>query len=85
MIPLPHSLLLSTVSGEDAQSRTDRVVLTPWLRFLWEAFRNILDLVRNNKTFEVLYRDVAKRAFKFCLEYKRHSEFRKLCETVRLS
>lgn len=61
------------------------MVLTPWLRFLWEAFRNILDLVRNNKTFEVLYRDVAKRAFRFCLEYKRHSEFRKLCETVRLS
>ena len=78
------SLLLSTVSGEGTQDRTDRVLLTPWLKFLWESYRNILDLLRNNKTFELLYRDVAKRAFEFCLEYKRHSEFRKLCEMVHL-
>jgi translation initiation factor 3 subunit A len=79
----PESLLLSTVSGEDTQSRTDRALLTPWLKFLWESYRNILDLVRNNKTFEDLYRDIARRTFEFCLEYRRHTEFRKLCEMFR--
>jgi len=54
------SLLLNTVSDEDTQARTDRVMLTPWVKFLWESYRNILELTKNNQTFEKLYADVAK-------------------------
>ena len=54
------SLLMSAVSGEDMQDRTDRAILTPWLKFLWESYRQCLDLLRNNVTVEKLYHEVAQ-------------------------
>ena len=42
------SLLLAVVSGAAAQDRMDRTVLAPWLRFLWDSYRNCLELLRNN-------------------------------------
>lgn len=59
------SLLLNTVSDEDTQARTDRVMLTPWVKFLWESYRNILELTKNNQTFEKLYADVAKEGMTY--------------------
>ena len=40
--------MLSTVSGEDDQDRADRTVLTPWVKFLWEVYRHVLDILKNN-------------------------------------
>lgn len=79
---LTSSLLLSTVSSEGEKERTDRVLLTPWVKFLWESYRNILELLKNNNTVQTVYADVAKDAFKFCLNYQRKTEFRKLCDIV---
>ncbi|XP_063963477.1 eukaryotic translation initiation factor 3 subunit A-like [Lytechinus pictus] len=79
----PESLLLSAVSGEDAQARSDRVVLIPWVKFLWESYRQCLDLLRNNNRLEKLYQDVAQDAFRFCQKYQRKTEFRKLCDNLR--
>ena len=52
--------MLSSVSSEDAQDRSDRVLLTPWVKFLWEAYRNILELLRNNNRVERLYHETAQ-------------------------
>lgn len=82
-VQTPEGLLLSSVSVEDTQDRTDRVMLTPWVKFLWEAYRNVLDLLRNNNKVERLYQDTAQQAFKFCLRYNRRTEFRKLCDHIR--
>jgi len=79
----PESLLLKAVSGEDLQDRTDRAILTPWVKFLWESYRQCLDLLRNNSRVERLYQDIAQQAFKFCLKYTRKTEFRKLCDNLR--
>lgn len=79
----PESLLLKAVSGEDTQDRTDRAILTPWVKFLWESYRQCLDLLRNNSRVERLYQDIAQQAFKFCLKYNRKTEFRKLCDNLR--
>ncbi len=70
------------MSGEGAKERTDRVLLTPWVKFLWESYRNMLELLKNNLVNLAVYTEVAKRAFKFCLNYQRRMEFRKLCDIV---
>ena len=83
-VQTPEDILLSAVSSEDTQDRTDRVVLIPWVKFLWESYRQCLDLLKNNSRTERLYHDVAHQAFKFCIKYNRKTEFRKLCDNLHL-
>ncbi|KAK0409920.1 hypothetical protein QR680_004835 [Steinernema hermaphroditum] len=80
----PENLLLSVVSGATTQDRMDRAVLSPWLRFLWDSYRNCLNLLRNNAMVECLYHSIVRQSFKFCIRYKRRAEFRKLCDILRL-
>lgn len=49
----PEDLLLSYVSGEKGKDRSDRV--TPWFKFLWETYRTVLEILRNNSRLESLY------------------------------
>lgn len=44
----PESVLLKAVSGESSQDRADRDVLAPWLKFVWESYKQCLDLLKNN-------------------------------------
>ncbi|XP_051131367.1 eukaryotic translation initiation factor 3 subunit A [Andrographis paniculata] len=79
----PEDLMLSYVSGEKGKDRSDRELVTPWFKFLWETYRTVLEILRNNSRLETLYAMTAHRAFQFCKQYKRTTEFRRLCEIIR--
>ncbi|KAF3449639.1 hypothetical protein FNV43_RR10370 [Rhamnella rubrinervis] len=79
----PEDLMLSFVSGEKGKDRSDRELVTPWFKFLWETYRTVLEILRNNSKLEALYAMTAHRAFQFCKQYKRTTEFRRLCEIIR--
>ena len=66
----PEMIMLSAVSGEDAQDRSDRKILMPWVKFLWESYCQCLELLRTNLRVERLYHDIAQQAFRFCLKYQ---------------
>lgn len=50
---------------------------------MWDAYRNCLDLLRNNKLVERLYQEIAKLAMGFCVKYDRKNEFRRLSDSLR--
>ena len=79
----PEDMMLGAVTGEGRQERADIEILIPWIKFLWDAYRNCLDLLRNNKLVERLYQEIAKLAMEFCVNYDRKNEFRRLSDSLR--
>lgn len=81
----PEQVMLKayTMSPEQLEAEEDVESPTPWFKFLWETYRNCLEILRNNNKMEALYQLVATEAFNFCIKYKRNSEFRRLCENLR--
>ncbi|CAI9103472.1 OLC1v1001955C1 [Oldenlandia corymbosa var. corymbosa] len=51
----PEDLMLSYVSGQKGKDRSDRELVTPWFKFLWETYRTVLEVLRNNSKLESLY------------------------------
>ncbi|CAH0474042.1 unnamed protein product [Peronospora belbahrii] len=79
----PEDVMLSTTTFEGSNDRTDREVVVPWLRFMWETYRTVLDILKSNSKLESLYKATAMQAFDFCAEYQRKIEFRRVCEIMR--
>ncbi|KAI9980324.1 hypothetical protein PInf_026402 [Phytophthora infestans] len=79
----PEDVMLSTTTFEGSNDRTDREVVVPWLRFMWETYRTVLDILKSNSKLEPLYKTTAMQAFDFCVEYQRKIEFRRVCEIMR--
>ena len=85
----PESIIERILNGEDdcesgfVNAPDSEDSSTTAIRFLWEAYRISLDIVRNNAKLETFYRLVATKAFEFCGKYGRKSEFRRLCDVLR--
>lgn len=79
----PETLLLEAAGHALTKERVDRQQVVPWMRFLWEVYRVVLDIVKTHNKLEVCYHGMATKAFTFCIKYKRYMEFRRLCDMLR--
>lgn len=79
----PETVMLAAVTDEGIQQRAERATLIPWITFLWEAYRTVLDMLRNNSKVEQLYHSTARQAFNFCLRFDRRREFHRLCDALK--
>ena len=80
----PQSILLSTMSSDPEKAQRETALLFPALKFLWEVYRAVLDILKSNSKLERLYHGAAVSALRFCAEYKRRVEFRRLCDMMRM-
>jgi translation initiation factor 3 subunit A len=72
------------MSSDPLQTQRDSALLLPRLKFLWESYRAVLDILRSNSKLERLYHNTAVGALRFCGAYKRRTEFRRLCDMLRM-
>lgn len=79
----PETLLLEAAGNALTKERVDRQQVVPWMRFLWEVYRVVLDIVKTHNKLETCYHEMAACAFAFCVKYKRYMEFRRLCDMLR--
>lgn len=79
----PEAILLSTIAMDPAKSQRDSALLLPTLKFLWETYRAILDILRSSSKLEHVYHHAAQNALIFCRTYKRRVEFRHLTDMLR--
>jgi translation initiation factor 3 subunit A len=80
----PQAILLSTMSTDPAKTQRDTTLLLPSLKFLWETYRAVLDILKSNSKLEHVYHAAAMGALRFCRTYKRRTEFRRLCDLLRM-
>ena len=79
----PQTLLLEAAGAPLSKERIDRQQVVPWMRFLWEVYRIVLDIVKSHTGLETTYHEMAGKAFAFCAKYERFTEFRRLCDMLR--
>ena len=79
----PEALLMGAVTSEGSRERAEREILLPWVRHMWDTFRNVMDNLRFTPKLEHVYHGIAIKAMRFCRAYNRGPEFRKLCRMLR--
>jgi translation initiation factor 3 subunit A len=77
-----ETIMLSSVTTEGDKDRVEREMLVPWLRFLHDGYRVVLDIVRNNNKLEQLYHQTCERSFNFCVKHERKQELRRLKDFI---
>jgi len=78
-----ESKILRSVTGDNYEDRNERTQLQPYIKFMWESFRAILDLIRNRTKLELAYFKTATKAMRFCVAYERKQEFKRIGEMLR--
>ena len=68
------------VSGKDI---IDEQQLMNEQKFIWEAYKTLLDMTKMNSRLFQLYNQILKDCFSFCGENKRIHEFKALCDSIR--
>jgi translation initiation factor 3 subunit A len=77
-----ENIILTSVNSHGT-SRVDKELVVPWIKFLWEAYRSVLEVTKNNNRLIDVYQSTCLRAYKFCEKYERTLEFRKLNDMIK--
>ena len=72
-----RSMLLSMMSQDPEKIRRKTLVVLPLLKFLWETYRAVLDILRSNSKLEFRYYSAVWGPPEFAKVYKRKTEFQK--------
>ena len=81
-LPLqPATILLdSFIDSAGDRERIERRLIAPAQKFCWDAYDISLDIAKGNDRLELIYQNIAHRAFTFCKDHQRKADFRRLCE-----
>eukprot|EP00934_Nitzschia_sp_Nitz4_P007714 Nitzschia sp. Nitz4//scaffold124_size66437//46855//50047//NITZ4_006117-RA/size66437-snap-gene-0.23-mRNA-1//1//CDS//3329534570//7704//frame0 len=79
-----QALMLSSVSTDPAKNQRESQLVLPSLKFLWEIYRAVLDILKSNSKLEHVYHSTAIGALRFCQTYQRRNEFRRLSDMLRM-
>jgi len=52
------------VTSEGSRERAEREILLPWVRHMWDTFRNVMDNLRYTPKLEHVYHAVAVKAMR---------------------
>lgn len=81
-LPLQPATMLfdAFIDSAGDRERIERSLIAPAQKLCWDAYDVSLDIAKGNDRLEVIYQQIAHRAFAFCKEHQRKSDFRRLCE-----
>jgi len=79
----PQTILLRAIQAHDTRQQSQDRDVHAHFRFLWDAYRLVLDVLKFNVRLEGVYHETAQRAFEFCRSNQRPQEFKRLCDTLR--
>ncbi len=63
----PEHFLVAALSSDASatKERKDRAILLPWIKYLWECYRTILDICRNNNKLEKIVSRISTCSIRF--------------------
>ena len=67
----------------DSPNAIDEELFLKDQKFMWEAYKTLLDLTKTNSKLFSLYALILKDCFSFCGENQRNHEFKALCDSLR--
>jgi len=79
----PETILLRSIQASDTRSQSQDRDVHIHYRFLWDAYKVVLDVLKSNAKMEECYHETARHAFTFCQAHTRPQEFKRLCDTLR--
>jgi len=51
----PEEMLMDVCKGAPKRGLSAVEIIEPWVKLLWESYRTVLDILRNNAKLEGLY------------------------------
>lgn len=71
--------------AEDGEKKSTKEVheIPELFRFLWESYKNLLDMTRHSLRLQNLYGSILNSAISFCFENERKNELRRLSDLLR--